>query len=106
MTGFIPKAFFLEQMMNDRDSVNAFLVVSMLSISARFTPELRMRFGDSNKASEFFVEVAHVMIPSEMYNITLENTQAFFLLGMADWGKGDRHSSTVSVSKQISFFLY
>jgi len=71
-------------------------MVCMLSISARFTPELCQRFGDSHKAAQFFMEVAHTMVANEMYQESLENAQAFFLLGMAAWGKGDRFRSSVS----------
>ncbi|KAF1809996.1 hypothetical protein P152DRAFT_145483 [Eremomyces bilateralis CBS 781.70] len=95
--GFIPKALFLEQMTNDRDSVNAFLLLSMLGISARFAPELCQRFGSSQGASEFFIDIAHVMIADEMWKPSLENTQAFFLLGMADWGRADRERSAINM---------
>ncbi|KAH8890559.1 hypothetical protein GQ53DRAFT_590443, partial [Thozetella sp. PMI_491] len=95
--GFIPKALFLEQIENSRDSINVFLLLSMLTISARFTPDLCARFGDGKTASEFFMDIAHVMIAEEMWNICLENAQAFFLLGMADWGRGDRERSAINM---------
>lgn len=69
----------------------------MLCISARFTPELCQRFGGSNEAVDFFMEMARIMIVDEMYKTTLETAQAFFLIGMADWGKGDRGRSAVSM---------
>jgi hypothetical protein len=93
--GFIPKALFLEQMENHRDSVVVFLLLSMLGLSARFTPDLCERFGCSKSASEFFIDIAQVMIAEEMWNTSLENTQAFFLLGMADWGRGARERSAI-----------
>ncbi|KAJ9134089.1 Fungal-specific transcription factor domain-containing protein [Pleurostoma richardsiae] len=95
--GFIPKALFLEQMENSRESVNVFLLLSILGISARFTPELCERFHGSKNAAEFFMDVAHVMIADEMWNTNLENTQAFFLLGMADWGRGERERSAINM---------
>ncbi|KIW19657.1 hypothetical protein PV08_00231 [Exophiala spinifera] len=95
--GFTPRALFLEQLENDRRSVNVFLLVSMLAISARFTPALCKRFGGSSQASEFFAEIAHTMIADEMWETCLENAQAFFLLGMADWGKGDRARSSINM---------
>lgn len=95
--GFTPRALFLEQLENDRRSVNMFLLVSMLAISARFTPPLCKRFGSSRQASEFFAEIAHIMIADEMWETCLENAQAFFLLGMADWGKGDRARSSINM---------
>ncbi|CAK7223802.1 hypothetical protein SCUCBS95973_005304 [Sporothrix curviconia] len=94
--GFIPKALFLEQMETDPASVNVFLLLSMLSISARFTPELCARFrNDGKAAAEFFMDVAHVVTADQMWHTTLENTQAFFLLGMADWGRGARDRSAI-----------
>jgi hypothetical protein len=77
--------------------MNVFLVISMLSISARFTPELCRRFAGSSMATEFFLEIANVMIADEMYKTDLETAQAFFLLGMAEWGKGDRGRCSVSI---------
>ncbi|CAK7198901.1 hypothetical protein SEUCBS139899_001569 [Sporothrix eucalyptigena] len=94
--GFIPKALFLEQMETDPASVNVFLLLSILSISARFTPELCARFrNDGKAAAEFFMDVAHVVTADQMWHTTLENTQAFFLLGMADWGRGARDRSAI-----------
>lgn len=99
--GFIPKALFLEQMENDRISVNVFLLLSMLGISARFTPDLCERFGCSKSASEFFIEIAQLMIAEEMWKTNLENTQAFFLLGMADWGRGARERSAICMGVAV-----
>jgi len=82
-SGFIPKSLFLEQMETNRESVNVFLLLSILGISARFTPELCERFQGCKNASEFFLDVAHILIAEEMWNTSLENAQAFFLLGMA-----------------------
>jgi hypothetical protein len=67
----------------------------MLSISARFTPTLCKRFGHGKNASEFFMEIAQVMVADEMWETSLENTQAFFLLGLGDWGRGLRNRSAI-----------
>jgi hypothetical protein len=67
----------------------------MLSISARFTPSLIRRYGADGKAGEHFMRCAANMAQDEMYEPTLERTQAFFLLGIAEWGKGDRNRSSV-----------
>lgn len=95
--GFIPKALFLEQLDSGPESVEVFLLLSMLSISARFTPRLCSRFGGSKPASDFFLDLAYAMVPYEMWKTSLENTQAFFLLGMADWGKGERDKSSINM---------
>lgn len=71
-----------------RNSVSPFLLIGILSISARFTPELCRRFSDSRAAADFFMDVAQAMVADEMWRATLDNTQAFFLLGLAYWGRG------------------
>ncbi|KAH7025681.1 uncharacterized protein B0I36DRAFT_413931, partial [Microdochium trichocladiopsis] len=93
--GFISKTLFLEQLDTNRESLNVFLLVSMLAISARFTPALCRRFRDGKTASEFFTDIAQVLVAEEMWKTTLENTQAFFLLGLADWGQGARDRSAI-----------
>lgn len=70
----------------------------MLSISARFTPSLIRRYGADGKAGEHFMKCAGQFVADEMYEPTLERTQAFFLLGVAEWGRGARNRSSVSLS--------
>lgn len=96
LTGFIPKALFLERLANDRQNVSVFFLFSILSLSARFTPCLLKRYGSGSQATEYFLGQAAKLVPDEMYEPTLERTQAFFLLGMAEWGNGDRNRSIVS----------
>lgn len=93
--GFFPKAVFLEQLTNDRASINVFLLLSVLSVSARFTPSLIARYGDGLKAAELFMGRAAKLVPEEMYKPTLERIQAFFLLAIAEWGKGDKTASNI-----------
>jgi len=93
--GFVPKALFLESLENDRQSLNVFLLLSMLSVSARFTPCLIDRYGGHDKAGEHFLGCAAKMVEEEMFEPTLERAQAFFLLGIAEWGKGNRNRSAV-----------
>lgn len=95
ISGFLPKALFLESLANDRRSMSVFLLLSMLSVSARFTPSLIRRYGANGRAGEHFMKCAAYMVQDEMYEPTLERTQAFFLLGIAEWGKGDRNRSSV-----------
>jgi hypothetical protein len=45
-------------------------------------------------------------VVDEMYEPTLERTQAFFLLGIAEWGKGARMRSSVSILLFYSCFGY
>ena len=70
-------------------------------MSARFTPSLVKRFGGPVKASDVFVTLAEEMAPAEMYKPTLETSQAFILLGTAEWAKGDCNKSLVSYLNPI-----
>jgi len=85
--GFIPKALFLEQLTNNRASINVFYLLGILSVSARFTPSLITRYGGSLKAAEVFMDRAAGLVMEEMYTPTLDRTQGFFLLAIAEWGK-------------------
>ena len=94
--GFIPKRQFPERLRNNHRSVSLFLVLSILSISARFSPALKKRYGTGVKAAEFFMERAAAMAPEELYlEPTLERCQAFFLLSIAQQGNGIRNQSHV-----------
>ncbi len=103
ISGFTPKALFLETLANDPRSISVFLLLSMLSISARFTPSLIRRYGADGKAGEHFMRCAANMVQDEMYEPTLERTQAFFLLGITEWGKGDRNRSSVRPHDAVGY---
>ncbi|EXJ84728.1 hypothetical protein A1O3_05399 [Capronia epimyces CBS 606.96] len=91
--GFIPKANFFERLSHsqDRHSISVFLLLSILSISARFTPRLVQRYGRGSTApvTDVFLERAASMVPDQMYRPSLDAIQAFFLLSLAEWGRGD-----------------
>lgn len=91
----MPKALFLERLSRNSRHISAFLLLSILSISARFTHSLIDRYGADGKAGEHFMNCAGRLVPDEMYEPTLERAQAFFLLGIAEWGRGERHRSSV-----------
>ncbi|TRM65110.1 hypothetical protein BD626DRAFT_567951 [Schizophyllum amplum] len=91
--GFIPKAMFLERLSEEPDSVPVFLLLAILSVSARFTPSLVRRYGNASKATEVFLQRAESMVPQEMYKPTLERIQAFFILSTAEWGQADSDKS-------------
>ncbi|KAF5973462.1 general repressor of transcription [Fusarium bulbicola] len=97
--GFIPKEQFRQRLLNDHSSVSAFLVVSILSISARLSRPLSARYGSGIKASEFFIERATNLALGEIYPTknTLENCQAFLLLSIAQEGNGLRDDSHMSM---------
>ncbi|KAM0426263.1 hypothetical protein ACHAPT_008616 [Fusarium lateritium] len=96
--GFIPKQQFPDRLLNDYRSVSVFLVVSILSISARLSPSLATRYGSGMKAAEFFMERATNLAYGELYQEpTLERCQAFYLLSIAQQGSGLRNKSYINM---------
>lgn len=93
--GFLPKAIFLERLAVDRKSISVFFLLSILSVSARFTKCLIERYGDASKATDYFIMKASDLLPSEIYNPSLERTQALLLLGISEWTQGNRTRSAV-----------
>lgn len=93
--GFLPKAIFIQSITRNLNSVSPFLLSCILSISARFTQVLVQRYGGSGRATENFLRIARTMVPAEMYEPSLERTQAFFLLAISEWGNGDKDRSSV-----------
>ncbi|KAF4442516.1 general repressor of transcription [Fusarium acutatum] len=97
--GFIPKEQFPRRLLKDRTSVSVFLVVSILSISARLSRPLSRRYGSGIKASEFFMKRATEIALGEIFPTknTLENCQAFYLLSIAQQGNGLKDESHTSM---------
>ncbi|KAK7413347.1 hypothetical protein QQX98_007791 [Neonectria punicea] len=96
--GFIPKQEFPQRLQNDPRSVSVFLVVSILSISARLSPALAARYGSGLKAAEFFMERATSLAFGELYREpTLERCQGFYLLSIAQQGSGLRNMSYINM---------
>lgn len=98
----------MEKISQDMESVPLFLILSILSVSCRFTPCLLRRYGSSQAASEYFMEQASALVPDSMYDPSLENAQAFLLLALAQWGHGDKVRSSVGQDKRflVVFFLF
>lgn len=95
--GFFAKAVFLERMSRQPKQADLFLIYSLLSVTARFTPSIRNRYGGGRKATELFTERATAWSLKALHLPTIEHTQAFFLLGLAEWGSNDRNLSCVSI---------
>lgn len=94
--GFIPKQAFPERLRTDSRSISVFLLLSILSISARFTPSLVERHGGGMKAAETFMDRATAVALSELYQVpSLERCQAFYLLSIAQQGSGMKNKSYV-----------
>ena len=99
--GFIPKERYPETLRNDHRSVNVFLLLSILSVSARLSPPLRARYGDGLTASRFFMDRAQRIAEKEVYaEPLLERCQAYYVLSMAQQGDGLRKDSHVSPRPQ------
>lgn len=99
--GFLPKAIFLRSITRSLHSVSPFLLASILSIAARFTPSLVRRYGGSGRATENFLQIARAMSPAEMYKPSLERTQGFFLLAISEWGNGDKDRSSMDMGVAV-----
>lgn len=99
--GFLPKAIFIEAISRSLNSVSPFLLSCILSISARFTPSLVRRYGGSVRATENFLQIARTLASAEMYKPSLERTQGFFLLAIAEWGNGDKERSSMDMGVAV-----
>lgn len=94
--GFIHKTHFPERILKEPHSVNIFLVLAILSVSARLSPSLRQRYGSGIHAADFFMERAQKIASREVYSEpTLELCQAFYVLSIAQQGSGLRNKSSV-----------
>lgn len=104
--GFIPKERFKDRRSQNYIFNSPFLLLSILAISARFTPTLRDRYGTSVGAAKEFMNRATAIAGSEMeLGPSLERCQAFLLLSIAQQGSGDMYRSNVSFSAPIIFLL-
>lgn len=96
--GFIPKQRFPDRLRKNHFSVNPFLLLSILSISARLSPSLCARYGSGIKAAEYFMERASSLAIGEIYQEpSLERCQAFYLLSIAQQGSGIRNKSFINM---------
>ncbi|KAL4405155.1 hypothetical protein CABS03_13337 [Colletotrichum abscissum] len=96
--GFIPKELFPRQLQQDHRSVSVFLVLGILSVSARFSPALAQRYHGEMEAVDFFMERASSLALNELYQEpTLERCQAFYLLSLAQQGGGMRNKSYINI---------
>jgi hypothetical protein len=94
--GFIPKERFLLQLDQNLGSASVFLLLSILSISARFNKKIQLIYGSSQNAVDWFMKRAEELAINELYQSpTLEGCQAFLLLSIAQQGNGKSNSSYV-----------
>ncbi|EXU97654.1 fungal specific transcription factor domain protein [Metarhizium robertsii] len=100
--GFIPKEQYPERLRKDSRSTSLFLLMGILSISARLSPAFKLRYGTGVKAAEYFMERASSIAFEEVYQEpTLERCQAFYLLSIAQQGSGERNRSYINMGIAI-----
>ncbi|KFA81040.1 hypothetical protein S40288_00822 [Stachybotrys chartarum IBT 40288] len=96
--GFIPKKQFPERLRRNHKQVNVFLLMSILSISARLSPALSARYGNGIKAAEYFMERAAILAVGEVYQEpSLERCQGFYLLSISQQGSGLQNKSFINM---------
>ena len=101
--GFIHKASFTNELATNPRSISVFLLLGILSISARFTPSLIARYETAVKAAEIFMERGSAVALNELYKEPdLERCQGFYLLGIAQQGSGYNDKSYVGASLPCS----
>ncbi|CAK7232361.1 hypothetical protein SCUCBS95973_008234 [Sporothrix curviconia] len=103
--GFLPRSLFLERLVQAPDESNKFLLSCLLAISSRFTPSLVQRYGSRTAATDHFLGLAQSQALVEMYAPSLERTQAFFLLSIAEWGNSDRDRSAIDMAIALRMAL-
>ncbi|CAK7221591.1 hypothetical protein SBRCBS47491_004579 [Sporothrix bragantina] len=103
--GFLPRSLFIERLVQAPDESNKFLLSCLLAISSRFTPSLVQRYGSRTAATDHFLGLAQSQALVEMYAPSLERTQAFFLLSIAEWGNSDRDRSAIDMAVALRMAL-
>ncbi|KIK68365.1 hypothetical protein GYMLUDRAFT_35765 [Collybiopsis luxurians FD-317 M1] len=94
--GFLHKPTFMHTLITAPQSISTFLLLSMLSISARFSPRLIERYGTGANAADVFARQAQKLAGEELVGAaTLDRAQAFFLCSIWSWGSGYRDRSWI-----------
>ncbi|KAI1472556.1 uncharacterized protein F4812DRAFT_454370 [Daldinia caldariorum] len=95
--GFIPKKMFPKLVKESPSSVNVFLLLSILAISARFNKTMIDTYGNGLSAVTEFMRRAQCLAVHELYKQpTLERCQAFYVLSIAEQGSGKSNTSYIS----------
>lgn len=93
---FISKNRLAASLQHDHRTVSPFLLLGILSISARLTPALVRRFGSGATAVENFMKSAVELSARKVQeHPSLETCQGFYLLGIAQQRSGWKNSSFV-----------
>ncbi|GAA6048766.1 hypothetical protein JCM3770_003953 [Rhodotorula araucariae] len=106
--GFLPLSLFVQRLELSPDSISLFLLLAILTISARYTPSLVERFGNELAATEFYAQHAYTLIGNEMLRPSLQNCQAFFILAAYEWGStmgDDASAMLMGIAARIAGLL-
>ena len=96
--GFIPLQAFVRQLREQPRSVSPFMLLGILSVSARMTPSLVAAHGGAVTTAELYMDRASSVALAELYQEpTLARCQAFYLLSLAQQGSGYRNRSFVNL---------
>ena len=93
--GFLPKELVLEDLRRNQECVNVFLLLSILSVSARVTPSLVKRYGSGIDVTRVFLDQAACLVLEQMFTPSLDSIQGFSLLSVAEWGNMDKNRSSI-----------
>ncbi|KAI6370003.1 hypothetical protein MCOR25_004345 [Pyricularia grisea] len=96
--GFIPKQMFMERLRTDHRSISPFLLLGIISISARFTPSLVKQYRTGIEASEVYIASASRLALKLLYDKpSLQTCQGFYLLSIAQQGSGLKNASFLNL---------
>ncbi|BGP46923.1 hypothetical protein JCM10450v2_002775 [Rhodotorula kratochvilovae] len=105
--GFLHRPSFLHQLQTKPASVSPFLLLAMLSVSARFVSALVAKHGSPARASEVYAARAHDLVLVELADPSLERVQALYLLALHDYAHGCAFRAQVfhGVARQMAAAL-
>ncbi|GAA5840829.1 hypothetical protein JCM9279_001232 [Rhodotorula babjevae] len=89
--GFLHRPSFIHQLSTRPDTVSTFLLLAILSVSARFVPALVAQH-------DFYAARAHDLVLGELVSPSLAVVHGLILLGVHDYGNGVAFRSRVLLS--------
>lgn len=87
--GFLHRPTFLHELQTRTGAHSPFLLLAMLSVSARLTPSLLSYFGSIPEATNFFLSRTHAYLADGLAAPTLERVQALYILSLAESAEGN-----------------
>ncbi|GAA5828315.1 hypothetical protein JCM11251_006192 [Rhodosporidiobolus azoricus] len=101
---FLHRPSFVHKLSTTPEQISPFLLLAMLSVSARFAEGLVRRHGTPSGASAFYAEKAMNMVLGELVSPTLERVQGLYMLAISDFGHGNAFRSRMfqSLARQMA----